>query len=152
MSSLTIAPSTVLKRIPSSAVSEDLRNLYEMIWLQRPKNIINFAKQPKYGRTITSLHLCPVGFHPHLRSILELKRHAVQGILKGLDWQHHYDYVHRDLRWSNVIQDIERNIRLIDVEYAGKEGEVEDDDILLYWPTMEGGMYLKVLIFTPWPR
>ncbi|RPB21822.1 hypothetical protein L211DRAFT_840185 [Terfezia boudieri ATCC MYA-4762] len=139
---LTIAPSTVLKRIPSLAVSEELRNLYEMIWLQRPKHIINLAKQPRYGRTITSLHLCPVGFHPRLRNISEL-RHAVKGILKGLDWLHQYDYVHRDLRWANVIQDMEGNVRLIDLEYAGKEGVVEYGNILRHWPIMEGEIYLK---------
>ena len=38
---------------------------------------------------------------------------------------------------------MEGNVRLIDLEYSGKEGVVQAEDILRHWPTMEGGMYLK---------
>jgi len=91
---------------------------------------------------MTTLHLCPLGFHPRLESVSELK-HAVQGTLEGLRWLHRYDYVHQDLRWNNVIKDMEGNVRLIDLEYSGKEGVVPDEDILQHWPTMEGGRYSK---------
>ena len=82
------------------------------------------------------------------RSTSDLK-HAVQGVLKGLDWLHRFDYVHRDLRWDNVIQDMEENVRLIDLEHSRKEGRVQDDDILQHWPAMT---YLKRWIFTVWSR
>lgn len=138
---ITIEPSIVIKRIPL-ALHPELQELYTLIWVRKPDNIINLEKQPSYKRAMTILHLCPPGFHPRLRSTSDLK-HAVWGVLKGLDWLHGFHYAHRDLQWDNVIQDMDGNIRLIDLEHSRKEGPVQDDEILQHWPAMEGGAYLK---------
>eukprot|EP00198_Chlamydomonas_reinhardtii_P005410 XP_001694746.1 predicted protein [Chlamydomonas reinhardtii] len=48
---------------------------------------------------------------------------AVLGVLRGLAALHSEGYVHRDVRWPNVIfLPAERRWLLIDLEHAGQEG------------------------------
>lgn len=139
---ITIEPSKVVKRVPSSAIPDELRTLYELVWSEKPKNVINLIHKPKYNGIVTSLQLHPVGFQTHLKNTSELKN-AVRGILSGLEWLHQFDYVHRDLRWDNIIHEMDNNVRLIDLEHARKVGMVDDDEVLLHWPKLAGGMYEK---------
>ena len=67
----------------------------------------------------------------------------MRGILSGLEWLHRFDYVHRDLRWINIIYEMDNNVRLIDLEHARKVGRVKDDEVLLHWPKLAEGVYGK---------
>ena len=67
----------------------------------------------------------------------------MRGILSGLEWLHRFDYVHRDLRWNNIIYEMDNNVRLIDLEHARKVGMVDDGEVLLHWPILAGGVYEK---------
>ena len=140
---ITIEPSMVVKRVFSSAIPDELQTFYELVLSEKPKNVINLKQRPKYNRIMTLLQLYPVGFQTHFKNTSELKN-AVRGILlSGLKWLHHFDYVHRDLRWNNIIHEMDNNVRLIDLEHARKVGMVDDDDALLHWPKLAGGVYKK---------
>ena len=67
------------------------------------------------------LYLTPVGFPVRVDGIAVLRR-TIRDILKGLAFLHELGYIHRDLRWANVIQEGDGNVRLIDLERVGKTG------------------------------
>lgn len=62
-------------------------------------------------------------------------------ILKGLRWLHDIGFVHRDVRWSNVVRKPDGQFMLTDLELAGKEGYV--DFRSGWWPELHDGQYLK---------
>ena len=68
------------------------------------------------------LELSPIGSLIRPQSLPELKA-AISGILHGLEWLHGNGFVHRDLRWNNVIIDSTGCVRIIDFEHSGKEGQ-----------------------------
>ena len=45
----------------------------------------------------------------------------LRDILRSLDWLHRHGWVHRDVRWANVVRN-NRNYVLIDYELAGRIG------------------------------
>lgn len=45
---------------------------------------------------------------------------------------------------ANLMEGI---VRLVDLEYSGKEGVMQDEDILQHWLTMKGGRYSKNIDF-----
>lgn len=50
---------------------------------------------------------------------------------------HKRGFVHRDIGWDNVIRKANGQFRLIDLELAGREGEV--DYVIPAWPTLKDG-------------
>lgn len=54
---------------------------------------------------------------------------------------HGNGFVHRDLRWKNVIIDSTGCVRIIDFEHSGKEGHV--DFVLPIWPLLNDSCYTK---------
>ena len=44
-------------------------------------------------------------------------------------------FVHRDIRWDNVIREANGQFRLIDLEMAGREDAV--DYVIPMWPVLE---------------
>ena len=112
-----------------------------MIWTEQPAHVINLDKEPSYKSIRVSLHLRPVGFNPHPKDVADLKA-IIHDVLKGLEWIHSHNYVHRDLRWPNIIRESHGKVRLIDLENADKEGKVTD--LLSHWPSLDGGFYSKM--------
>jgi len=92
------------------------------------------------GRTQIHLKLIPLGFSQPPTTAAELKS-AVMDILKGLKWLHDKGFVHRDVRWPNVIRKQDGQFMLIDLELAGKEGSVDFRSD--WWPQLHDGQYLK---------
>ena len=88
------------------------------------------------------LKLHPVGFTPHPRSIEKLKV-IIRDILLGVPWLHSHGFVHRDIRWANIITETNGHIRLIDLEHTAREGPFVGPT-LLHWPALPGGEYAKV--------
>jgi serine/threonine protein kinase len=74
------------------------------------------------------------------QSLSELKA-AIHQILQGLQWLHGHDFVHRDLRWNNIIKDGDDCIRIINFEHSGREGFVNFE--LSIWPTLDNGCYTE---------
>lgn len=143
--SVTIFPTFVLKKIPLDwkyARKSELLTLYNAILEQKPRNIVNIKEMPTFTRRHMRLELSPVGYPVHVRDIIRL-RHTIRDMLKGLAFLHKLGYVHRDLRWANVIRDRYGNVRLIDLEHAGLEGT--PDHFLDTWPIsgVQDGVYTK---------
>ena len=61
-------------------------------------------------------------------------------ILTALSCLHQHGFVHRDIRWENVVKLINGNWMLIDLEHAGREGIVSYEK-LLNWPNLQEGGY-----------
>lgn len=60
---------------------------------------------------------------------------------------HGLGYVHPDIRWENVIKDINVDFLLTDLENAGREGPVNYHSQV--WPTLsDKGGYTKVIDMT----
>ncbi|RPB20079.1 hypothetical protein L211DRAFT_577531 [Terfezia boudieri ATCC MYA-4762] len=64
----------------------------------------NRKLEPEYKRFNVVLQLSPVGFIPHPEEITELKA-IIRDVLYGLQWLHSHGYVHRDVRWVNIIKE-----------------------------------------------
>ena len=77
------------------------------------------------------LQLCPVGYPVHIQDVAELKT-AIREILTGLSFLHERGFVHRDIRWENIVKDVNGSFVLIDLENAGREGPVTYNS--LAWP------------------
>ena len=113
--------------------------MYGAIWTEQPAHIINLASKPKVTKTKLTLETCPVGCDPHPRTESSLKA-AARDICNGLRWLHSKGFVHRDLRWGNIIAEEGGSMRIIDLEYSGKAGDVPPTT-LLQWPPLPGGQY-----------
>jgi serine/threonine protein kinase len=133
----------VLKLVPASweyAIKEELLSLYQKILSEKPRNVINLKKGPSCSRSSIRLQLIPIGTLVRPQSLPELKA-AIRGILHGLEWLHGNGFVHRDLRWNNVIIDSTGCVRIIDFEHSGKEGHV--DFVLPIWPLLKNSRYTR---------
>ena len=82
-----------------------------------------------------------MGFTPRPTSIDELK-FIIRDVLFGVRWLHSHGFVHRDIRWANIIKETNGRIRLIDLEHAAREGPFVGPT-LVHWPALPGGEYLK---------
>ena len=115
----------MLKVIPVSwqyAIIEELLSLYHKNLSEKPRNVIGLKKELSFSRSSNRLELSPIGSLIRPQSLPELKA-AISGILHGLEWLHGNGFVHRDLRWNNVIIDSTGCVRIIDFEHSGKEGQ-----------------------------
>ena len=140
---VTICPNYVKKVIPKDwkyLNRMDFDTLYDLILTEKPRNIINLRNKPTESRWSICLELTPVGFSPYVTTIQDVKL-AIANILAGLDWLHQRGFVHRDIRWDNVIREANGQFRLIDLEMAGREGVV--DYVIPTWPALENSTYTK---------
>lgn len=140
---VTICPDYVKKVIPKNwkyLNRKDFDTLYDLILTEKPRNIINLRNKPTESRCSIYLELTPVGFSPYATTLQDVKL-AIANILAGLDWLHKRGFVHRDIRWDNVIREANGQFRLIDLEMAGREGVV--DYVIPTWPALENSTYTK---------
>ena len=131
-----------MKKVPIEwkyAKRQELLKLYESILENKPRNVINLMEEPKISKLHMAFHLYPIGFRIHIHNVMELHS-TIKGILNGLGFLHSLGYVHRDLRWPNIIQDCTGNVRLIDLEHGGLEGKPEY--VLDTW-RLKNGLYTK---------
>ncbi|KAF8467249.1 hypothetical protein BDZ91DRAFT_723677 [Kalaharituber pfeilii] len=122
---ITIYPTHVVKRIPASweyVEHAEFTALYHAFWENRPKNVINLLRQPLFKQTHIYLYLTSIGLRANPENSMQLK-HTMRDILNGLVFLHTLGYVHRDLRWQNIIKENDGNVRIIDLEHAGREGK-----------------------------
>ena len=89
---------------------------------------------PSRTRKSLILELSPIGYIPNIASLAELKQ-AIHDVLLGLSFLHNRNFVHRDVRWANVIQDRTGGFRLIDLENSGPVGKPKYDSPA--WPQLE---------------
>lgn len=88
-----------------------------------------------------TLKLIPTGYNPIIESLGDFKK-AIHDILLGLEFLHDRGFVHRDVRWPNVIRDETGTytFRLIlDFEHSGRVGS--PDFTLVSWPPLEKGVF-----------
>ena len=123
-------------------IGQALDDLYTLVKSDLPANLINLVSGPEYKRFNVVLQLSPVGFIPRPKEITELKA-IIRDVLHGLQWLHSHGYVHRDVRWVNIIKECNGRARLIDLEYAGLEGRPDLEVALDHWPNLVGGQYRK---------
>ena len=89
------------------------------------------------------LQLCPVGYPVHIQDVAELKT-AIREILTGLSFLHERGFVHRDIRWENIVKDVNGSFVLIDLENAGREGPVTYNSPA--WPPApKPGKFIKAI-------
>ena len=132
-------PGYVKKPIPHSSMymtTTEFEELYHAIWVEKPASIINLYKLPTPGRHSTSLLLTSIGYPASPSTIDELKL-AVKDSLSGLQWLHTKGFVHRDVRWPNITRKADGLFLVIDLELAGKEGEVDPTLSSSWWPALE---------------
>ncbi|CAG8542040.1 7658_t:CDS:2 [Funneliformis caledonium] len=86
-------------------------------------HIIQAVVPPHIKNSTYTVELSPLGINRCPQSLQELKR-AIKCVLEALVVLHRSKYVHRDIRWDNVIQSSTNSMDwiLIDLEHAGKEG------------------------------
>jgi len=138
---VTFYPRFVQKRIPQEwqfSDVEDLLRLYRIILADKPKYLVNLASQLRRTRSHVILELTPIGYTPIIECLGDLKK-AIRDILLGLEFLHNHGFVHRDVRWANVIRDEVGTFRLIDFEHSGRVGS--PDFALVNWPPLEEGIF-----------
>ena len=66
----------------------------------------------------------------------------IRDVLLGVRWLHSHGFVHRDIRWANIIKETNGRVRLIDLEHTAHEGPFVGPT-LVHWPALPGGEYRK---------
>jgi serine/threonine protein kinase len=110
---------------------QDLKTIYKKT--ENAQHIIHKFSMPRLKGTTYTVELRPVGFQRLPQSLSELKC-AIRCVLEALSALHQAGFVHRDVRWENILvspSDITDWI-LIDLEHAGKSGSVSYR--LVWWP------------------
>ena len=89
------------------------------------------------------LQLCPIGYPVRIQDVAELKK-AIREVLTGLSFLHERGFVHREIRWENVVKDVNGSFVLIDLENAGHEGPVTYNS-LAWPPAPKLGEFIKAM-------
>ncbi|CAI2200910.1 4931_t:CDS:1, partial [Funneliformis geosporum] len=98
-----------------------LTNIYKNT--KNVQNLVHAVKDPMVtNEDIYKVTLAPVGVKRKPRTELEVKV-AIRCILDALVALHELGYVHRDIRWDNILQLNDYSWILIDLECAGVDGE-----------------------------
>ncbi|CAG8694214.1 13878_t:CDS:2 [Funneliformis mosseae] len=113
----------------------DLKNIYAKS--ANESHFIQAVVPPHIKNSTYTVELSPLGINRCPQSLQELKR-AIKCVLEALVVLHRSKYVHRDIRWDNVIQSSTNSMDWIlnDLEHAGKEGPVTYR--LEWWPNGVG--------------
>ena len=127
-----------------------LQELYEEV---RRGNIVRTVKcdpgYPKYevvgNRSRLVLHLRPVGQARRPRTPAEL-RAALEAVLQALRSMHRRGFVHRDVRWPNIVILTDQSWMLIDLDFAARL----DGDGRAPWPTWQRGVPRRSAPDAPW--
>ncbi|CAJ0767199.1 3206_t:CDS:2, partial [Entrophospora sp. SA101] len=96
------------------------------------KFLIHAVKGPEIKDNIYKVILAPVGIRQVPKSEPEAKV-AIHCILDALIALHNLGYVHRDIRWPNIMKLVDDNWMLIDLECSGINGEMVNFDPLADW-------------------
>jgi hypothetical protein len=102
---IVVGKDYVEKKVPSKIVTKELRELYSLIQQHKPLSLVVGEIPNKLdAQGLLSIKLKPVGFQRPPQTIVEL-RIAIGCVLQALHWLHtEAKYVHRDLRWPNVLR------------------------------------------------
>ncbi|CAG8744620.1 26096_t:CDS:2, partial [Gigaspora rosea] len=82
------------------------------------RNIIQAVRDPRIVNNSYKVNLAPLGVSRTPGTEQEVKA-AIHCVLNALVDLHELDYVHRDVRWSNILHLTDNNWMLIDLECAG---------------------------------
>jgi hypothetical protein len=90
----------------------------------------------EHSRQTSKLYLRPISSPRAKPGNLEELRDATHDMLCGLQALHSAGYMYRDLQWKNCIKVLVNEKWkwvIIDLEYAGEDGEVWEDEALVSW-------------------
>ena len=141
-STIVFEPGFVVKilNLVHSRVSYDypmLQDLYKIIKAGKIRYSIlcqeGYPKLEPAGNAVR-LHLYPIGLPVYPKTEEELKT-CLSHVLEALQDLHKHLYCHRDVRWPNILKNIDKSWMLIDFDFAArlKGGKAE-------WPTWTRGV------------
>jgi hypothetical protein len=140
-STIVFEPGFVIKTLndlPGSQVSYDfamLEELYKIIKKGKIRYSIKCKEgYPKFVRGAWRLHLFPIGLPVYPKTEEDLKKCFTQ-ILQALQDLHKHNFCHRDVRWPNILKNIDDSWMLIDFDFAAKMKNKKAD-----WPTWTRGV------------
>jgi len=143
-SRLVFEPGFVIKTLVFSEVGpvkydlDMLEELYKMVKEGKFRHTIRC--KPGYPRRVGAekksmkLHLFPIGLSVYPKDEVSLHR-CLHEILTALSDLHTNGFVHRDVRWPNILRNVDYSWMLIDLDFAARlqDGTAE-------WPTWTRGL------------
>ncbi|KAF0453620.1 hypothetical protein F8M41_001711 [Gigaspora margarita] len=100
-----------------------LTDIYENT--KNMRNIIQAVKNPRIVDDSYKVNLAPLGVSRKPKTEQEVKV-AISCVLDALVDLHELGYVHRDVRWPNILKLTDNNWMLIDLECAGIDDGIAD--------------------------
>jgi hypothetical protein len=145
-SRIVFEPGFVIKILVQSSVGpvqydfDLLETLYAKVKSGSIRNLIMCQKDyPKYdegGNMI--LHLFPVGLSILPKDVRELGV-CLRAVLTALGDLHESQFCHRDVRWPNILRNVDTSWMLIDLDFAAKLKRKKAD-----WPTWTRGVPTRI--------
>ena len=130
----------VEKKIPISRVEADIKELWSILFNSPLPFAMHLLKKAEKRRGFWCIQYGPLGTHLMPTTEPEL-RQSIQQLLRCLMFLHGHGWVHRDIRWPNVVCDVNKVFYLIDFDLAAKAGtsiashsaSVPPDAVLTPW-------------------
>ena len=97
-----------------------------------------------FANDVLKLELSPLGFSRMPESEMDLKN-ALKSVLKALSVLHAKGWVHRDIRWENILRDSAGKWFLIDLESANCKDKEVGEFRSKYWTsnTLDKDLYTE---------
>ncbi|CAG8647748.1 4305_t:CDS:1, partial [Paraglomus occultum] len=145
-STITFYDNFVEKRISSFnrlypfANVNTLKQIYKLA--RHKRGLVHAKDLPSVKKGLYKVTLGTQGFH-RLPQTEDEFRMIIEDILNGLVTLHDSGFVHRDIRWSNILRTIDGKYVLIDFEHSGLANEIPQFESLMGWDmnTLELGKY-----------
>ena len=101
----------------------EIRRYFQVIWVIWAYQVRKASQLDCSSRTQHNANLY-TSSSSQSAFMLESRVYQIwDNVLRTLLFLHNKGYVHRDLRWPNIIKDENGNLRIIDLEHSGLEGE-----------------------------